>query len=185
MGGSDEQVDGFRGMEKSVTERLLSLLLSSPLLSRLLPLFLARSRVHPPDFFTFTFVVRGPLCCVFREQVLELPAAAKPLRFSQAGKGQRGWWIHAPVVREGEAGAAQPGPERLLSRGERAFRRPEVRRCSRQKEEAGKRRRKRAFCCVQRRCRPWGMSRVRPCFACAFFDFGARLASSYPPSSRV
>lgn len=124
-------------------------------------------------------------CSVFREQILKLPAPAALVRFPQAGEGKRGRRVHAPVVREGEAGAAQPGPERLLSRGERAFRRPEVRRCSRQKEEAGKRRRKRAFCCVQRRCRPWGMSRVRPCFACAFFDFGARLASSYPPSSRV
>lgn len=59
-------------------------------------------------FWCFAF------CYVLRKQVLELPAAAEPLRLSQAGEGKRGRRVHAPVVREGEARAAQPSQERLL-----------------------------------------------------------------------
>lgn len=67
--------------------------------------------------FTLSFLpaVRRCCCSAFREQVLELPAAAEPVRVSQAREGKRGRRIHAPVVREGEAGTAEPGPERVLS----------------------------------------------------------------------
>jgi len=62
-------------------------------------------------------LIFSAITITIREQVLELSAAVEPVRVPQAGEGERGRWLHAPVVRAGEAGTAEPGPERFLSRG--------------------------------------------------------------------